>query len=155
LQNGASPYTHVRMLKLFLFLGILSSTAALAYTTEKLPIACGYSEYMYGEYIAAQVGEKSVFQASFASEQGENHRRIFIYKDGSWFFTFEFLSSGAVSKDITCIVLRGEGEQSETIYHYPLKELPAQDVGPALDRQLLTKRFRPASLPPTQFKGRH
>ncbi len=101
------------------------SGSAFALSVDKIEIGCGYSENVYST-IHNRIGEKSQTQVSMEiKDSPENGRRLYIYADHSWFLSLEYFSHDTTDLDVSCIVLKGPGDESEKALGFKCEQLPA------------------------------
>ncbi len=107
--------------------------ALMSYLTAALVLGCGYSDFVYQD-LSERIGERSTGQIVRPGRQGETNRRLYIFSDGSWFWSYEFFHFGDASKDISCIVAKGSDEEFPQALEFYTDELPEGDIGEGVER---------------------
>jgi hypothetical protein len=104
-----------------------------SFLTSVLILGCGYSDFVYTD-LREKLKQESESHIVRPGVQGEDHRRIYIYDDGSWFLTFEYFYMGDASKDISCIMAVGPDDEFSSVFEFRAKELPEADLGEPVPR---------------------
>lgn len=103
------------------------------FVTDRVTLGCGYADPVF-EYILNTMEKHSADPYALRGEQGEDGRRLYIYDDGSWFLTFEYLSPVGLSFDISCIVAKGDVSLQQKALMFRATELPKADIGASVQR---------------------
>ena len=114
---------------LFVILMFSSSTIAMntlhaaPLITDAVQIGCGWSDLVYAE-LEKQLPQKSRNNISIRSKGRESGRRLYFFSDESWFLSLEYFSKVNTEQDISCIVKKGPGSQSEEALQFILESYP-------------------------------